>query len=553
MNEFKKLTFGQDSRKAVGAGVEKLARAVKATLGPRGRNVVIQHKMKAPHITKDGVTVAKSIELRDPGENIGAQMVKQVASKTADVAGDGTTTATVLAESIFSEGMKLVGAGHDPMNLKRGVDKAVDFVVEELKKLSREVTTSDDIRKVATISANGDTAVGDMIAEAMDKVGNNGVISLEEGKGFSSSLRVSEGFEFDRGYVSAYFMTPEEAEAGRNRCVFDNARVWLVKGKLSTGNQMQEMLYTLDQCVKTNTPVVIIAESIEDVVLNTLAVNAARGTLQCVAIKSPGFGASRDEMLEDLAVLTGATLRDPGHFESVTAEVALEELGFCRRIEVYRDRTVIVAGDGREEEIRKQCDKIRGNIDQADSIWDREQLEKRLAKLTGGVAVIEVGAPTEVAMKELRDRIEDALSATRAAVTEGIVPGGGVALVRCLKSLEGFTTGNVEEDFGVAIIKRAVREPLRAIAANAGSAPNAASPDLVLEKVFMAEGSAGYDASSLEFVGDMFERGVVDPTKVTRVALQNAADVAGLLLTTECVVTIEEDEVEQQANPMMVR
>lgn len=549
MSEFKKLTFGQDSRKAVGAGVEKLAKAVKATLGPRGRNVVIQHKMKAPHITKDGVTVAKSIQFRDAGENIGAQMVRQVASKTADVAGDGTTTATVLAESIFTEGMKLVGAGHDPMNLKRGIDKAVDKVVEELKNLSRDVKTSDDIRKVATISANGDTAVGDMIAEAMEKVGNNGVISLEEGKGFSSTLRVSEGFEFDRGYASAYFMTPEEVESGRNRCVFNNAMVWLVKGKLNTGIQMQEMLPTLDQCVQANTPVVIIAEAIEDVVLNTLAANAARGVIQCVAIKSPGFGASREEMLEDLAVFTGATVRDPAFCDSVTKEVAVEELGLCRRIEVYRDRTVIIAGDGREADIEKQCEKIRGNIAQADDIWTREQLDKRLAKLTGGVAVIEVGAPTEVAMKELRDRVEDALSATRAAVAEGIVPGGGVALVRCFRALDGFKTGSAEEDFGVSIVVRAIREPLRTIAFNAGTAPNAASPDLVVEKVVLGEGAFGYDAASLSFVPDMFERGIVDPTKVSRVALQNAADVAGLLLTTECVVTIEDDDTDK--NPGM--
>lgn len=551
MSESKKLTFGQDSRSAIGSGISKLAQAVKATLGPRGRNVVIQQQGKPPHSTKDGVTVAKNIVLKDPEENIGAQLVKQVASKTADVAGDGTTTATVLAEDIFSKGMKLVGAGHDPMSLKRGIDKATSSVVEALNTLSRPVETSDDIRKVATISANGDSSIGDMIANAMEQVGNSGIITLEEGKGFESKLRVSDGFEFDRGFASAYFMTPQEVDAGRHRCVFEDAKIWLIRGKISTTNQMNEMIPTLEACVQQNKPVVIIAESIEDVVLNTLAINAAQGKLPCVAIKSPGFGASRDEMLEDLSVLTGAHVRDPAHVHSVLADVSVQELGDLRRIEVYKDRTVIVGVEGREEDIKAQCDKIRGLMNQLDSLWDREQQDKRLAKLTGGVAVIEVGAPTEASMKERRDRIEDALSATRAAVAEGIVPGGGTALVRAGNAAE-LEDMNAEEMAGAELVLEAVREPLRQIVKNAGEK----SPDTIVEKVLGSQGSAGFDAARREHCEDMFERGIVDPAKVSRVALQNAADVAGLLLTTECVVSIEEEEqppMMMSGGPMMMR
>jgi len=548
MTEFKKLMFSQECRQKIGSGVSQLARAVKCTLGPRGSNVLIQQVGKSAAITKDGVTVARSIVLRDPIENMGAQMVKQVASKTADVAGDGTSTATVLAEAIFSHGMKLVSAGNDAMSIKRGIDKAVEVVVQSLKDQSRPVDTNDDIRHVATISANGDTAVGNMIADAMAQVGNSGIITLEEGKDVETKLRVTQGFEFDRGFASPYFMTPSEVEAGRMRCVYENARVWLIKGKLSTGNQIQEMIPTLDQCRSQNTPVVVIAEDIQDVVLNTLGLNSAQGILPCVAVKAPGFGAAREEMLEDMAVLTGAIVREPAHFESVTKDVGIEELGYIKRIEVYKDRTVLIGADGREEDVQAQCDKIKGMLEQLEGIWEREQQQKRLAKLTGGVAVIAVGAPTDVAMKEKRDRIEDALAATRAAVAEGIVPGGGVALVRSLKALDAFSTGNVEEDFGVRIVREAIREPLKHIVINAGE-----SPDVVIAKVLEGDGSYGFDARAKSFV-DMFKSGIVDPTKVARVALQNASDVASLLLTTECVVSLEQEEnLDQQSQPAQRR
>ncbi|MHA2404802.1 MAG: Hsp60 family chaperonin, partial [Candidatus Kariarchaeaceae archaeon] len=457
-----------------------------------------------------------------------------------------TTTATVLAEAIFTEGQKLMGAGHDPMSLKRGIDKAVEKIVESLQDQSRPVDTTEDIRQVATISSNGEKAVGDMVAEAMEKVGNNGIITLEEGKGFESRLRLSDGFEFDRGFTSAYFMTPQEVEQGRQRCVFDDARIWVIDGKLNSQNQMKEMIPTLELCVNEGKAIVIIAESIEDVVLNTLAINAAQGKLSCVAIKSPGFGASRKEMLEDLAILTGATVRDPAHVESVTKEVKTDELGYVKRIEVYKDRTVLIGEEGREEKIRYQCEKIRGMLDQLDSTWDRDQQEKRLAKLTGGVAVIEVGAPTEVAMKERRDRIEDALSATKAAIAEGIVAGGGVALVRASNVLKGFSTKNPEEDFGVGIVRKAVQEPLKHIVDNAGG-----TPDVVVAEVLKSKTGKGYDALKREYC-DMFNKGIVDPTKVVRVALQNAADVAGLLLTTECVVSLDESTKDPTpSTPMM--
>lgn len=534
------LNFGHDARMKINNGIAKLAKAVKATLGPRGRNVVVEKRDGLARSTKDGVSVAKSIVLKDHVENIGAQMVRQVASKTADVSGDGTTTSVVLAEAIFASGMKLISAGSDPMSLKRGIDKAVDKVVESIQKQSRTVDTTDDIKQVATISANGETEIGDMIALAMDKVGNSGIITLEEGKGFESKLRVSDGFEFDRGFASAYFMTHQEVEAGRQRCVLENAKVWIIDSKLSTAQQMNDMIPTLTECMNKGVPVVIIAESVEDVVLNTLAINAAQGKLHCVAIKAPGFGQAKKEMMEDLSVLTGSTLRDPNHYDSVVKDVPLEELGQLRRIEVYKDRTVIVSHEGREEQIKEQCDKIRAGMEYLDETWAREQQEKRLAKLTGGVATIEVGAPTEVAMKERRDRIEDALAATRAAIEEGIVPGGGVALVRALQTLEGFSTGNQEEDFGVGVIRNAIQEPLRHIVKNAGS-----KPDVIIAQVLNEEGGQGYDASKLEFC-DMFERGIVDPAKVTRVALQNAADVAGLLLTTEAVIALEDEKQEGQ-------
>lgn len=540
--EYKKLAFGQQSRDKISAGVNKLASAVKVTLGPRGRNVVIQQTGKSPHITKDGVTVAKSIVLKDPEENVGAQMVKNVAGKTADVAGDGTTTATVLAEAILEQGMKLVVANHDPMSIKRGIDKAVNEVVGALKEQSRPVESSDDIKKVATISANGEAEIGDMIAQAMEEVGNDGVITLEEGKGFESQLHASQGFEWDRGYLSGYFMTPEEVNAGRKRCVYENARIWIFDGKLSTAQDMNDMLPTLEACMSQGTPIVLVAEDISGPVLTTLAMNAAQGRLPCVAVKSPGYGASRKEMLEDLAVITGATVRDPDLVESVVRDVDVTELGMVRRIEVSKDKTVVIGLPGREEAIQKQCDSIRASLADAESEWNKEQLEKRLAKLTGGVATIEVGAPTEVAMKEKRDRIEDALAATRAAVAEGVVVGGGVALVRAGNALDQYTTGNNEEDFGVEIVRSALREPLRQIVMNAGE-----SDQVVINNVVAQEDpEMGFNAATRTYV-NMFDDGIVDPSKVARVALQNAADVAGLMLTTECLISVEESEEEDQA------
>lgn len=535
--EYKNLAFGQESRNKISSGVEKLARAVKVTLGPRGRNVVIQETGKQPHITKDGVTVAKSIVLKDTEENVGAQMVKDVAGKTADVAGDGTSTATVLAEAILEQGMKLVVANHDPMSIKRGIDKAVDKVVGRLAENSRPVNSSDDIKKIATISSNGEVEIGNMIAKAMEEVGNDGVITLEEGKGFKSELHTSQGFEWDRGYASAYFMTPEEVAAGRKRCVYENVRVWLIDGKLSTAQDMNDMLPVLEACMSMSQPVMIVAEDVSGPVMNTLALNAAQGRLPCVAVKSPGYGASKKEMMEDLAVITGATIRDPDLVEGVVKDVQVEELGWAKRIEVSKDKTVLIGMDGREEAIREQCDSIRASLNDVESQWNREQMEKRLAKLTGGVATIEVGAPTEVAMKEKRDRIEDALAATRAAVAEGIVAGGGVALVRAGKSLDGFTTGNTEEDFGVEIVKAALREPLKQIVRNAGE-----SDQVVISKVETCEDNdVGFNAATLTYV-NMFDDGIIDPTKVARVALQNAADVASLMLTTECLVSAEETE-----------
>lgn len=532
----KKLNFSDDARSKMHTGVLKLAKAVKVTLGPKGRNVVIQQKGRPPTITKDGVTVARAIFLPDAEEDLGAQLVKTVASKTVDAAGDGTTTATVLAEAIYTEGLRLVAAGHDPMTLKRGIDAAVNEVVALVEGQSRPVASAQDIYKVATISANGDTAVGEMISKAMEEVGNNGVITLEEGKGHETKLTVSEGFEWDRGYASGYFMTPEEVQAGRMKCVYQNAKVWLLNTKLDTSVQLKEMLPVLDQCAQNNLPLVIIAEDISDVVLNFLAHNAAQGTIKVVAIKAPGYGASRTEMLEDLAVITGANLRDPTISRSLFEGVSLDELGTARQIEVFKDRTVLIGSEERADAIKERCDQIRSTLEQQEDLWDREQMEKRLAKLTGGVAVITVGAPTEVAMKERRDRIEDALAATRAAVAEGIVAGGGVALVRAYGQMLSREVAP-ELAFGRSVVMKAILSPLRSIVANAGG-----TPDVVVEKLLeMTDSEMGFDAATMEYA-NMFDRGVLDPAKVTRVALQNAADVASLLLTAECSISILPEE-----------
>lgn len=535
----KLLEFGQPSREKIVGGVAKLARAVKATLGPRGRNVVIQKKMGTPHITKDGVTVARSISFKDPYEEVGAQMVKEVAQKTADVAGDGTTTATVLAEAIATEGLKLVAARHDPMSLKRGIDKAVEKVVEQIVSQRKVVSTSQEVRQVATISANGDDTIGSMVAEAIEKVGKDGIITLEEGKSTESTLRVASGFEFDRGYLSPYFCNDIE----KQRVILQDARVLLVNGKLAGSGALKDMQEVLEECHANSIPIVIIAENIEGEILNTLIVNAFKGALRCVAIKAPGFGETRKEMLGDIAALTGSVLRDSDLTGATSAvkNLRIDELGFSPRIEVYKDKTLLLANPGCEEFVEQRAAQIRAKMTQADSSHDIDNLEKRLAKLTGGAAVIEVGAATEAEMKERKDRLEDALAATRAAIQEGIVPGGGVALVRAASALKGFSTGNAEEDAGVRIVLDAITVPLKQIAENAGQAG-----DVVVSDVRDRSSAAvGFDAYKLQMT-DMFEAGIVDPTKVTRIALQNAASIAGLMLTTECVVVFDpEDEVRQ--------
>lgn len=538
----KVLQFSDKAREKMNNGVALLSKAVKATLGPRGRNVVIQRRGGSPHITKDGVTVAKSIILRDEFENMGAQMVKEVALKTGDVAGDGTTTATVLAEAIFREGMRLVAARHDPMSLKRGIDKAVDRVVEHLSTQSRQVTSTDDIRQVATISANGDSEIGNMIAEAMQAVGKEGVITLEEGRGFETKLKVSKGYEFDRGYASHLFCN----EPDKQRVVFEDAVVWLVNGKLSGKNTLDEMLPALEFCSNNGLALVLIAETIDGDVLNTLVLNNLRSTLKCVAIKAPGFGDRRREMLEDLAALTGADLRSPDlNPTSLVSKMTTEEFGRIKRIEVYKDRTVVVAPDGAEERVESRVAEIKAQISQDQDTWERERTQQRLAKLVGGVGVIEVGGATEIEIKEKKDRLEDALSATRAAVDEGIVPGGGTAFVRASASLDGFSTGNDEEDFGVKIVKYALKVPLWQIVENAGD-----KGDVRVAEVLASTGAVGYDAYRNRMV-DMFESGIVDPKKVSRVALQNAASIAGLMLTTECVVAFEQDD-QKPSHPQMM-
>lgn len=533
----KLMEFGQPSREKIANGVAKLARAVKATLGPRGRNVVIQRQHgAAPHITKDGVTVARSISFKDPYEQVGAQMVKEVAQKTADVAGDGTTTATVLAEAIVTEGLKLVASGHDPMSLKRGIDKAVEKVIEEIAAQRRVVSTAEEVRQVATISANGDESIGSMVSEAIEQVGKDGIITLEEGKGTESTLRVASGFEFDRGYLAPHFCNDVE----KQRVILQDARVLLVNGKLSGSGALKDMQAVFEECHAESIPLVIIAEAVESEFLNTLIVNAYKGALKCVAIKAPGFGESRKEMLGDLAALTGATMRDGdlvGSSQSAVKNLKMEDLGFCPRIEVYKDRTLLLSNPGCEESVELRAAQIKEKMKQVESSHDLDNLEKRLAKLIGGAAVIEVGAATESEMKERKDRLEDALAATRAAIQEGIVPGGGVALVRAASAMKGFTTGNPEEDAGVRIVLGAITVPLRQIAENAGQAG-----DVVVSDVRdRSTGSMGFDAYRLQMT-DMFEAGIVDPTKVTRTALQHAASIAGLMITTECVVVFEPED-----------
>src|SRR4051794_12140658 len=523
----KHVRFGQDARDRILRGVNILADAVTVTLGPKGRNVVLEKSFGAPNITKDGVTVAKEIELEDKFENMGAQMVKEVASKTSDVAGDGTTTATVLARAIFAEGIKMVAAGHDPMSLKRGIDRAVSAIVEELKSLSKPTKDQKEIAQVGTISANNDSTVGEIIAEAMNKVGKEGVITVEEAKGLETTLEVVEGMQFDRGYLSPYFVTDPE----RMEVVLEDAYLLIHEKKISA---MKDLLPVLEQIAKTGRPFILVAEDVEGEALATLVVNKIRGTLQCVAVKAPGFGDRRKAMLEDVAILTGGKViaEELGiKLESIT----LNDLGKAKRIVVDKDNTTIVDGAGKRNDIEGRIKQIRAQIDETTSDYDREKLQERLAKLIGGVAVIKVGAATEIEMKEKKARVEDALHATRAAVEEGIVPGGGVALIRALTALDALKL-SPEEQVGVNIVRRAAEDPLRWIATNAGW-----EGSIVLDKVRNQKGPFGFNAAKEEFE-DLIKAGIVDPTKVVRTALQNAASVAGLLLTTEALIAEKPEE-----------
>jgi chaperonin GroEL len=523
----KTVRFAQEAREKILRGVNVLADAVIVTLGPKGRNVVLEKSFGAPTVTKDGVTVAKEIELEDKFENMGAQMVKEVASKTSDVAGDGTTTATVLARSIYTEGMKMVAAGHDPMSLKRGIDRAVESVVSELKGLSKPTKDRREIAQVGTISANNDSTIGDIIAEAMEKVGKEGVITVEEAKGLETTLEVVEGMQFDRGYLSPYFVTdPERMEAK-----LEDAYVLIHEKKISS---MKDLLPVLESIAKTGKPFLLIAEEVEGEALATLVVNKIRGTLSCVAVKAPGFGDRRKAMLEDIAILTGGKViaEELGiKLESVT----LQDLGRAKRIVVDKDNTTIIDGAGKKSEIEGRIKQIRAQIEETTSDYDREKLQERLAKLVGGVAVIRVGAATEVEMKEKKARVEDALHATRAAVEEGVVPGGGVALIRASSALDGLRAGD-DEKAGIGIIRKALEDPARWIATNAGW-----EGSVVVDKIRNNKGPFGFNAATEEFE-DLMKAGIIDPTKVVRSALQNAASVASLLLTTECMVAEKPDE-----------
>ncbi|AJW96264.1 MULTISPECIES: chaperonin GroEL [Burkholderia] len=518
----KDVKFHDSARARIVKGVNVLADAVKVTLGPKGRNVLIERGFGAPTITKDGVSVAKEIELKDRFENMGAQVVKQVASKTADVAGDGTTTATVLAQAIVQEGMKHVAAGMNPMDLKRGIDKAVGAVLDELRKLSKPISTNKEIAQVGSISANSDEAIGKIIADAMEKVGKEGVITVEDGKSLDNELDVVEGMQFDRGYLSPYFINDPEKQAA----YLDDALILLHDKKISA---IRDLLPILEAAAKAGKPLLIVAEDIEGEALATLVVNAMRGILKVAAVKAPGFGDRRKAMLEDIAILTGATViaEETGkQLEKAT----LEDLGRAKRVEIRKEDTIIIDGAGEAKRIEARVKQIRAQIEDTTSDYDREKLQERVAKLAGGVAVIKVGAATEVEMKEKKDRVDDALHATRAAVEEGIVPGGGVALLRARAGLSSLKGANAEQDAGIQIVLRALEAPLRVIASNAGD-----EPSVVIAKVLEGKGNFGYDAASGEY-GDLVETGVVDPTKVTRTALQNAASIAGLILTTDATV-----------------
>ncbi|HEX8313197.1 MAG TPA: chaperonin GroEL [Chthoniobacteraceae bacterium] len=518
----KQLQFDENARHALLRGVEKLARAVKATLGPAGRNVILDKKFGSPTITKDGVTVAKEIELEDPYENMGAQLVREVASKTSDIAGDGTTTATVLAESIYKEGLKNVTAGANPTSLQRGINKAVEAVVAELARISKKVKDRTEIAQVATVSANWDVAIGNIIADAMDKVGKDGTITVEEAKSIETSLDVVEGMQFDKGYLSPYFVTNAESM----ETILDNPYILIHEKKISS---LKDLLPVLEKVAKTGRPLLIIAEDVEGEALATLVVNKLRGTIQVAAVKAPGFGDRRKAMMEDIAILTGGRCitEDLGiKLENIT----IEDLGKTKRVTIDKENTTIVEGSGSQADIQGRVGQIRRQIEETTSDYDREKLQERLAKLAGGVAVINVGAATETEMKEKKARVEDALHATRAAVEEGIVPGGGVALIRAQKALDSLTLEG-DEKIGMLIVRRAIEAPLRQLADNAGQ-----EGALIVQEVKKRKGNEGYNVATGEYV-DLIKAGVVDPTKVTRSALQHAASISGLLLTTEAVVT----------------
>ena len=534
----KKIIFGEDARSKILKGVNKLADAVKVTLGPKGRNVALEKSFGSPSITKDGVTVAKEIELKDKLENMGAQMVREVASKTSDIAGDGTTTATVLAQAIYREGVKNVAAGANPMEVKRGVDKAVRVVVAELGARSKPIDNKEEIAQVATISANSDTSIGNLIADAMDKVGKHGVITVEEAKGIDSELDVVEGMQFDRGYISPYFVTNTE----KMETVLEGPAILICEKKIGS---MKDLLPVLEQVAKQSKPLMLISEDIEGEALATLVVNKMRGVLNVAAVKAPGFGDRRKAMLEDIAVLTGARVvsEDMG---IKLENVALSDLGTAKTIRITKDECIIVDGKGKSEDIKARVAQIKAEIEQSTSDYDKEKLQERLAKLAGGVAVIRVGAATETEMKEKKDRVEDALHATRAAVEEGIVSGGGLALLRSIKIIDNASLEG-DEVIGANIIKRALEEPIRIIASNAGH-----EPSVVVDKVKRStDEGVGFEARKEEYV-DLIKAGVVDPTKVTRSALQNAASIAGLLLTTEAMISdLPEEKAAAPAGPPM--
>jgi chaperonin GroEL len=519
----KQLFFDIEARNRMKKGVDILCNAVKVTLGPKGRNVVLEKKFGAPSITKDGVTVAKEIELEDPIENMGAQMVKEVASKTADIAGDGTTTATVLAQSIISEGLKMVAAGGNPMDLKRGIDKAVNKVVEHLKGQSQAVgNDSSKIQQVASISANNDNEIGKLIAEAMKKVGKEGVITVEEARGTETGIEVVEGMQFDRGYISPYFVTNSE----KMEAELENPYILIYDKKISN---MKDILHILEKVAQGGRPLLIIAEDLEGEALATLVVNKLRGTIKVAAVKAPGFGDRRKEMLQDIAVLTkGIVISEEQGYKLENAD--LSYLGVATTVTIDKDNTTIVGGKGKKEDITARINQIKAQIETTTSDYDKEKLQERLAKLSGGVAVLNIGAATEMEMKEKKDRVDDALHATRAAVEEGIVPGGGVAFIRAIESLEKMKGSNEDETTGVAIVRRALEEPLRQIVENAGI-----EGSIVVQKVKEGKGDYGFNARS-EVYENLYKAGVIDPTKVTRIALENAASIAGMLLTTECVV-----------------